>query len=310
MSLQLTHGLQWWWQWWGEGGWLACFLHLARDVITPTDSDLQCKCNRHLFARAFSTNSSRAFLQTQAVRSCLGQTCTGIIINHLRQAEGFSLQVHCQTLCAAQFTSSDMQRECFLFQMFRIFSYFFIYSVSERGKIHLCKCRKKRAMCLKQTAAKFTSASEQPRWFTFPQKQHHIPVVGGSCSHWGIYPSGNRRDGLCLNLDRNVTCETVRGFGVVRIRCVCSVRQVTVKKSDWTGKMTAASQSLKCLHVDPAAASGGLFCIHTSFIHLSQQNPFESLQVYIVTYNSKKTLWFNPLLVEIHFFFSPETFRT
>lgn len=60
-------------------------------------------------------------------------------------------------------------------------------------------------MWLKQTVPKFISAAEQLRWFTFPQKQHHIPVVEGPRSQSGIYSSGNRRDGFCLNLDRDVT---------------------------------------------------------------------------------------------------------
>lgn len=46
-SLLPAHVMFWWacnsrWRWAGGGGeWLACFLHLARDVTTPTDSDLQ-----------------------------------------------------------------------------------------------------------------------------------------------------------------------------------------------------------------------------------------------------------------------------
>lgn len=46
-SLLPAHVIFWWacnsrrrWAG-GGGGWLACFLHLARDVIMPTDSDLQ-----------------------------------------------------------------------------------------------------------------------------------------------------------------------------------------------------------------------------------------------------------------------------
>lgn len=167
MSLQLTHGVRWWWA--GDGGgWLACFLHLARDVITPTDSDSQraSACSQQ--------NASRVsyLLQTQAVWSCLERTQI-LNIKAFNSVASDTVGIVCHVCVVVSFWVVQDKVYCVMFV------YLFFFFLSWTGKIRLCKHLKRQCGWKgKHWIFKWCN-SERPRWFTFPQEQRCIPVLQG-----------------------------------------------------------------------------------------------------------------------------------